>query len=265
MLENTFSPLIPTDESESFYIQFYHQYCYIQINRIFNSHMRSALTERDTVALIEILENYHEDQNYAAIFSVGTGIMNPALMRRRKEKRGISTGVFTSLHLENKDPVGWYGKVAEFLMLYAICEQALKDFLVLKCNIDSNKIREDNIINKLFDELQTRQVQKTFLLELSEGSSEVITSQNELNAVWHYYTKVRHALSHAGGRSTERVRTALEDTLCKNRVELDRVQNSLYIEWSTEDDKFFVNLLEGNLVTIPDQHLSFFRNLVVLK
>lgn len=266
MLEATFSPLIPTDNSEEFYKNFYYQYSFIQINDIFIGSMIGCLLPDDEKSLLETLSNYNEDQKKAAVFNIAAGIMNYALIKRTKENRGISTDLFNSLNLKNIKPLNWYKKVIEFLMIYASCEQSIKEYLISKGN-KSASIKEDNIIKKLFNELQTSNLRNNFIKELSEGSAEVIKSQNELISAWHYYTIIRHSLVHAGGRMTERIKNKMTETKINNKTEFESISSHMILEldsWEDEDDNFFINPFLNDVVTISDEHLNFFRNMAIL-
>lgn len=261
MLEATFSPLIPTDASESFYIKFYNQFCFIQVNDAFIMLLKEHLTKDDMEKLLGTLNNFHEDQNIAAVYSIARGIMNETLMRRRKENRGVSIELFNQLRSENIDPLDWYEKAFEFLMVYATCEQAVKEYLVSKGKI-STEIKEDNLLTKLFNELENSDLRDNFIKELKNGSSSVITSQNELLSAWRYYTLFRHTLVHAGGKTTNRMRTKMEEVISKNRKELESINSAMFIELLEED--FFTSPFDGTVISITDKHLNFFRNMCIL-
>ena len=261
MLEATFSPLVPTDASESFYIKFYNQFCFIQVNDAFIMLLKEHLTKDDMEELLSTLNNFHEDQNIAAVFSLGAGIMNETLMRRRKENRGVSIELFNRLRSENIDPLDWYEKAFEFLMVYATCEQAVKEYLVSKGKI-STEIKEDKLLNNLFTELENSDLRDNFIKELKNGSSSVIMSQNELLSAWRYYTLFRHTLAHAGGRTTDRMKTKMEEVISKNRKELESINGAMFMELLEED--FFTSPFDGTVISITDKHLNFFRNMAIL-
>ena len=92
--------------------------------------LKEFLTKDDTEELLHTLNNFHEDQNIAAVFNLAAGIMNESLMRKRKGNREVSIELFNRLRSENIDPLDWYAKAFEFLMVYATCEQAVKEYLV---------------------------------------------------------------------------------------------------------------------------------------
>lgn len=264
MLEATFSPLIPTDDSEEFYKNFYYQYSFIQVNDAFMAYVSELLSEEEQCNLISCLNQFNEDQNIAAMWSLASGIINPSIMRRRRENRGISIELFSSLKSQRINPIDWYQKAIEFLMIYAACEQAIKEYLVSR-EIPSDSIKETNVISKLFDRLQNDGLREKFILELSEGSSGIIKSQNELISAWHYYTRIRHTLTHAGGRTTDKAREAMDDSIAKNKKQFEDISSAMFIELDISDDSdFFVNPLAGDIVNLSDKHMNFFRNMVVL-
>lgn len=264
MLEVTFSPLVPTDDSEDFYRKFYYQYSFIQVNDILIRYLEDLIPENDKLNLVNTLNNFNEDQKFAVVYAIGAGIMNPALMRRKKENRGISTEFFNDLVLKNINPLDWYEKVIEFLMVYAACEQAIREYLVSN-GVSGDSIKESTIISKLFTELQSKKLQNKFISELSEGSSGVLKSQNELVSAWHYYTFMRHTLTHAGGRTTEKARQKMEDSIVKNRKEFESISEAMFIEldWA-EDEPFFNNPFMDDIVVLSDKHMNFFRNMAIL-
>lgn len=261
MLEATFSPLVPTDASENFYIKFYNQFCFIQVNDAFIMRLKEYLTKNDIEDLLSALNNFHEDQNIAVAFSLGAGIMNETLMRRRKENRGVSIELFNSLRSENIDPLDWYEKAFEFLMVYATCEQAVKEYLVSKGI--KKEIKEANLLTNLFNELENSNLRDNFIKELKNGSSSVITSQNELLSAWKYFTLFRHTLAHAGGRTTDRMRTNMEELIGKYRKELESINSAMFMELLEEND-FFTSPFNGTVISITDKHLNFFRNMAIL-
>ncbi|WP_448782797.1 hypothetical protein [Blautia sp.] len=261
MLEATFSPLIPTDLSEDFYVKFYNQFSFIQVNDAFIMLLKEYFTDSNTEKILNALENFHEDQNFATVCSLGAGIMNEALLRRCKENRGISVEIFNRLRSEKIDPLEWYEKAIEFLMIYAACEQAVKEYLISKGKI-SSEIKENKLLISLFDELGSSNLRENYIKELKNGSSSIITSQNELVSVWRYYTLFRHDLVHAGGRTTDGMKNKMEEVIRKNRKELENINATMFTE-SLEDD-FFTSPFNSTVISITDKHLNFFRNMAIL-
>ena len=147
-------------------------------------------------------------------------------------------------------------------MLFRSCEQAIKEYLVSKGKI-STEIKEDKLLINLFNELENSDIRNNFIKELRNGSSSVLTSQNELLYVWRYYTLFRHTLAHAGGRTTDRMKVKMGEVIEKNRKELESINNAMFMELLDEDD-FFTSPFDGTVISITDRHLNFFRNMAIL-
>lgn len=114
----------------------------------------------------------------------------------------------------------------------------------------------------MFNELEKNNLRNNFLKEIEDGSASIITSQNELLSIWKYYTLFRHALAHAGGRTTDRIKTKMEEVIQKNRKELENVNSMMSIELLEEE--FFTSPFESTVISITDEHLNFFRNTAIL-
>ena len=263
MLESTFSPLTPTENSEEFYRQFYYQYSLIQVNSVLWLYMKTRLNADDENNILEFLNGYHDDHHDEAIFALAMGVMNPALMRRRKENRSICTDFYKQLEEMQIDPLDWYANVIEFLMVYAVCEQAIKDFLVSQ-NVDSRSIIEDSMINKLFDILSAHKLREKFLKELSAATNQVISSQSELFVAWRYFTLFRHGFVHTGGRPTDRLNSKMKDCQHKNKAQFERMNSAISFECTSENGCFFFNPFGNSILLLPDEHLNFFRNMALL-
>ena len=262
MLEASISALTPTEQSEEFYRNFYNRYNFIQVNDVMLRMIADSSENYDLV--LEKLEGYNSDQQDLSVYSIAAGIMNPSLMRRRKENRGISTELFRNLLDRNISPLEWYINAAEFLMLYSVCEQSMKDY-ILSVYVPKNHIKEDNIIDKLFDALTQSNLRDEFLKELAASSSEVLKSQNELKAAWMYYTVMRHTLVHSGGFITDKIRQKIVDVKEHNSAPIENIYKSMMIELAAFDCvDFFESAFLNGIVDISRAHLNFFRNMTVM-
>lgn len=262
MLEATFSPLIPSENSNEFFIEFYNCHSFLQINDLLFSALSDKVTVKEIANLLECLENYSEDQTVSSIHTLGMGIINPSLMRRTKEKRGISVESFHELTSDNISPLEWYQKSHEFLMLYANCEQAMKAYLVANKE-DSASVKESNILNLICKTLNKHALNKEFFLEISDATSGIFSNKNQLEAVWIYFTLFRHSLAHSGGRNTDKIKNTMDKTLEKHKIIFNSINSDLFIELPIEFDKFFFNPFEKTFITIPHIHLNFFRNMTL--
>lgn len=261
MLEATFSPLIPTEESEDFYKNFYNQYCFIQINDILIMYLQENLNERNIDFFINELDKYNNDIKTANIYRIASGIFDPALLVKNKENRGISISLFEDLKKENIDPLDWYIKSFEFLMIYATCEQAIKEFLVSR-NVSYDHIKENTIINCLFNILIQNNLKNLFIKEINNTSNGIISSQNQLILAWKYFTQIRHVLVHTSGRPTDRIKNNMKNLLNENKKEFGDIEANLILEW--DDDDFFSFPFNSKIYYITRYHFNFFRNMAIL-
>lgn len=262
MLEATFSPLIPTQKSEEFYKVFYNQFSFIQINDVIITWMMENIKEEDKSNIINLLNDFNEDRNLAAIYNIGMGIMDEGIMRKREENRGISIEFFNYLRTNDIDPLTWYRQASEFLMIYSTCEQTIKEYLVSKGE-DVFTIKENNILKKLFVKLKNNSLIDNYIEELKDGSSSIIKSQNELISIWEYYTVFRHCLAHSGGRTTDRIKQNMKEVLEKNKKELESISYAMLIKLFFKRD-FFKSPFNDSIFVISDEHMNFFRNVVIL-
>lgn len=261
MLEASISALIPTEGSEEFYRNFYNRYNFVQVNDIL-LRMLTDNVELSADVMLGVLEGFNEDQQDLAVYSLGAGIMNPALMRRRKENRGISTELFVELRKMDISPLEWYMNAFEFLMLYSVCEQSIKEYILSVHEV--NGIQESNIIEKLFEALGQNLSHK-FLEELSESSSEVLKSKDEVNAAWRYYTVVRHGLVHSGGFITRRLKKSYVEVKARNARALRDIFEAMF--WELDGERMHSSLgivFRGKIVNLSSKHLNFFRNMTVM-
>lgn len=271
MLELTFTPLIPSPQAAPFYCNFYNQYSLIQINDTLLSQVTEILPVEKREALIAALENFDSDQDQAAIWRLGAGIMDPAQMRRRKEKRGLSLEVVNILREEGVDPLIWYMQVNEFLLMYAVCEQAIKEYLVSQSPDYTDKdLSEANLLKTLFKsmEVNSRAREKEFLRELSEATNEVLNEKNRILALWDYYTMLRHAFAHAGGQVTDKLKGKVKPTMKRWHGKFTQITSSMFIELACFEDELvdgnlFTDPFSGRVVKISILQLNFFRNLIV--
>ena len=261
MLEASISALIPTEQSEEFYRNFYNRYNFIQVNDVMLRMIADSSENYDLV--LEKLEGYNSDQQDLSVYSIAAGIMNPSLMRRRKENRGISTELFRNLLDRNISPLEWYINALEFLMLYSVCEQSMKEYILSV--YEPKTIKEDNIIDRLFDALTKSELRDTFLKELADSSSAILKSQNELKAVWLYYTEVRHTLAHSGGFITNRVRKKIADVKKNNYAPFRSIYEAMMIELGVFSQNYILSIVfKGKIINLSSQHLNFFRNMTVM-
>ena len=141
MMIPTFSPLKPNEKCKDFYEAFYKQYSMIQINDIIMNELLDSLGDEERKLLVDnlILDGFEIQRN--AVYSIGMGIYDPSLQMSSHEERGLDISLFSDLNNMKVDPLKWYLQANEFMQLYAVCEQTIKDFLS-SCDFDMAKFKE---------------------------------------------------------------------------------------------------------------------------
>lgn len=111
MFQAMFSLLKPDNNAPEFYKSFYSVYSLLQTNDIIMNELLDSLDANTQKQLIE----------------------------------GIITNGFdmecTSMFLKGVNPLEWYLQANEFMNLYAICEQGIKEYL-MGYNIEPSKMKE---------------------------------------------------------------------------------------------------------------------------
>lgn len=263
MLEATFSPLIPTDNSEGFYIDYYNLYSFIQVNDIIISYAKDSMPVNMLNYLYSALNSFDEDHKMASMFEKACGIMNEATNRRRVENRGLSTEWIERLKAKKINPLDWYQKAFEFIMIYAACEQAIREFINLKGNINDNKSEaEVNLIDILLKVLSQNKIKDRFITEMKDATASIIDSGKQLDSLWRFYTIYRHAIAHAGGKNTAKIKEKMESVIDNNKDSLDAVRERMIYEIGLDfDNEFFVSPFIDEIIDISDKHLNYFRNM----
>ena len=207
MLYNLLSLRIPLSDSPDFYRSFYSQYNLLQINDIIIRELLGRCGANELEQIESWISTDGEDFSNAEELLFILGLRDGALELRKQDNRGLDFSAFRELQRTSLNPVLWYTITNEFLSLYGLFEQALKDFLLL-CGEDAGKSKERSLIPHFFNALGENR--KTFLAILGQNTSGILETQNELTVVWQYFTEQRNAFAHAGGHITPRFRENME-------------------------------------------------------
>jgi len=265
----TFSVLKPNDKSKDFYKTFYKQYSMIQINDIIINEILDSLKDEDRRLLVDnlILDGF--EMQRSAAYSIGMGLYDPSLQLRSCEERGLDIALFRGLKNLKRDPLKWYLQANEFMQLYAVCEQTIKDFLV-SCGFDMAKFKERKMMIQLFDILRAKEIVDDYIKIISQRTNEILTKENEIKFVWSYYTEIRNVYMHAGGRLTERFTNKMSTLLQDNAHEISCIMNSksmimeLVTFYDKDDDSDFFYNPAGDIIECKSQLMNFFRNYIII-
>jgi hypothetical protein len=265
MLKPLFSARKPNDKSSQFYKMFYSSYSLLQVNDIIMNELLSNLSNEDRQGLVEniVINGFEMDKAY--VLSIAMNIMDESLEKRKNENRGIDLSLFKQLQNEEIDVLQWYLNCNEYINLYAIFEQTIKEFLVVK-GVQPEKLQERTIMNKFFEIIHDKT--SIFFKELSNNSDGVLEKQNEVIAIWNYFTKIRHLYMHSGGRITERFKNNMYELKAQIGTELEKIESkqSMFIEClSCDIENFFVFEFENEkILNLNIYMINFFRNYIII-
>lgn len=265
----TFSLLKPNDKCKDFYKAFYKQYSMIQINDIIMNELLDSLKDGERKLLVDNLVLDGFEMQRSAVYSLGMGLYDPSLQLRSHEERGLDITLFRDLNNLKIDPLKWYLQANEFMQLYAVCEQTIKDFLA-SCDFDMAKFKERKMMMQFFDILRAKDIVDDYIKIVSQSTNGILTKENEIKFVWSYYTEIRNVYMHAGGRLTERFRNNMAKLLQDNTHEISCIMNSesmimeLVTFYDEEDDADFFYNPVGDIFQCKSQHMNFFRNYIII-
>jgi hypothetical protein len=203
-----------------------------------------------------------------AVYSIGMGIYDPSLQLSSHEERGLDISLFRELINLNVDPLKWYLQANEFMQLYAVCEQTIKDFL-LSCDFDMAKFKERKMLIQFFEILRETDIVDDYIEMISQRTNQILTKENEVKFVWEYYTRIRNAYMHAGGRLTKRFKDNMYKLLQDYAHEISGIMasESMIMElvnfYDDEEDVFFNNPV-GDIIISKPQQINFFKNYVII-
>lgn len=252
----------PKQDSPDYYRSFYNMYNLLQINDAIVFAVFDEAIEMQQLTTDDLLGRVNPD-NYAIeitkIFKA-MGVYPPEnIIEMCKEDRGIDTSFARELQQNNVDPFKWFRNINEFAQLYAIFEQAIKEFL------GCNTISEKEVIVKLVKYLDANIGIDNFLNILNCKTFGIIETDTEMKAVWDFYTKVRHCISHSGGRITNKIIDGFNEIKSKHNDTLAQIGNRDYLNQffllSESDDYtlFKCNYSTGDIVHLDTKSLNFFR------
>lgn len=266
----TFSLLKPDDKCKDFYKAFYKQYSLIQINDIIMNELLDSLGDEERKGLIDNLDLDGFEMQRNAVYSIGMGVRDPNLQESSHEERGLDITLFRDLNNLKIDPLKWYLQANEFMQLYAVCEQTIKNFL-LSCDFDMRNFKENKMMIQLFDILREKNIVDDYINMISQRTNEILTKENEVKFVWKYYTEIRNVYVHAGGRITKRFKNEMGKVLRNYAHQISCIMNSksmimeleIFCDDEENDEEFFNNPI-GNIINCKSQQINFFRNYIII-
>ena len=273
MLEKSFTPLKPIPSSAGFYRYFFSQYSFIQANDLCMRYAVKVIPKEEKLRAVHAVIHMNGEENEEnSVFLTGMGVCIPYLEELKKEDRGFSQdlpNVFCRLSQEGRDPLDWFLLTNEFLMVYAVCERAIIHFISDTEQTAENNggfITEKKILSRLSQILSGRGTLKTYVKIVTRTTGGIFASMEDINAVWLYYTFLRHCIAHSAGIWDQKFHDSMEnntDSRLKN-VEERLWEHPIYTgTYDIDDNPFFRNYNVGSVIEISETQLNFFRNTVL--
>ena len=252
----------PKQDSPDYYLSFYNMYNLLQINDAIIFGVFDEAVEMNRITTEELLSRANPD-NYAfelrGYFQM-LGVCPPEnIIEMCNEDRGIDTSFAHELQEYHVDPFKWFRNTNEFVQLYAIFEQAIKEFLEL------DRINEKDVIDKLIERLNADTLTDDFLSILNFKTFGLIKADTEMKAVWNFYTKVRHCISHSGGRITKKVIDGFNEikSKCKDTIQVienrDWLREFFLLSEGDDYTLFKCSYSIGDMLYLDQKSLNFFR------
>jgi len=253
----------PVAESPDYYLGFYNMYNLLQINDAIIYRVFEEAKENYQLTTSNLLESISTD-NYAKELLVQfrmTGITPPDnVIKMSKENRGTDTSLAYDLQANDRDPFDWFRKTNEFLQLYALFEQALRELLRQK---GCKNISESKAIDLLIEKLDSQT--SKFIGILAFKVFGLVENVDEVKAIWDYYTQVRNCIAHSGGRITQKVVDGFNKINSSYGNIFEAIQNKDFLSCYflvKEDDEyklFDCKCSSGEIIHLDNNSLNFFR------
>ncbi|EHK2440925.1 hypothetical protein KCL46_000947 [Clostridium perfringens] len=267
MLTTLVSIKKPSDDSKEFYRCFYNCYNMLQVSDFVLRQCYLNCDNKDKL-IKEITEQCNgDDYMKAKAFTTCVGLNFKGLSSRCKEIRGFENVLIDELRKQKEDPIEWYLKVNEFILLYAYTDQGLKNFLQ---NEGENKeFRENQLMILVCDKLEKDTYKKNFIKEIKLLSNSAIKDEDTLRKLWDYFTRFRNLFMHSGGFITEKFVCELKKLKLPIGKKLTNIDAGLDLIWNSSeslDDEFLFkfSLEPQKLFIITENFINFFRNFVLI-
>ncbi|EOU1942091.1 TM1812 family CRISPR-associated protein [Clostridium perfringens] len=257
----------PSDNSNDFYRCFYNCYNMLQVSDFVLRECYSKCSNRDDL-IKQITEGCNGNEyKDARIFTMCMGLNLKGLEERDNEVRGFENFFIDELIKQKEDPIEWYLKVNEFILLYAYTDQGLKSFLRYKGK--DKLFRENQLMRFVCDVLKETNIKEDFLKKINLLSNSVISDEDTLIKVWDYFTKIRNLFMHSGGFITEKFVCDLKELKLPIGKKLMNIDTGLDLIWNSSESSgdeflFKFSLEPQKLFIITENFINFFRNFVLI-
>lgn len=178
------------------------------------------------------------------------------------EHRGLDltdiTQSLTEGRMTAKQVILAFQNFNEFILLFALFEDAIKDILTPSSGEVAIKLKEPKVMEDLLTHLQALGSFKKFKAQLERRT--ICGDYEDAKRLWSYFVALRHLYVHSGGRPT-----------AKWLIDYEKVQDSLLSRLNCPDIavlniREMIEEIEPRkriLLMLPDGLVNLFRNFVV--
>ncbi len=192
-------------------------------------------------------------------------LQDDCVTKHIEEDRGILTDIkkLAGKFEKPEEYIRFFLNIQEFLFLYAIFEDIIKDLVREHKEDPKLQINEKKIVSELIVVLKTKEIFSEFVSSLKEKSCEVITTEYQLLDMWTYFTQLRHLYAHSAGMVTSPFLNNINKIQDKVTIFENKNMEWKYYLDESELPIFDFDFKENEIYQLKDYQLHFFRNLVV--
>lgn len=263
MKHTTISMLTPELGRCPAYDRFYRTYSMLVATNVVTHHLIHQVSEAHLADLLlcEVVEGAKSDYVRARTLYSAMGLSFEAV--QMGEDRGLDlTDVSQSLaegRATAKQIILAFQNFNEFVILFALFEDAVKDLLSPTDGGSAVKLKEPKVMEDLLTYLQGLALFKRFKAELEART--ICEDYEDAKRLWTYFVALRHLYVHSGGRPTSKWMTdykGVRDAVV-SRLESPDI-GTMDVREIIEEE---IEPRERVLLMLPDGLVNIFRNFVV--
>ncbi len=261
MRHMTISMLTPELDRCPAYDRFYRTYSMLITTNVVTHHLVHEVPERHLAKfLTEVVTASRFDYARARTLYAAMQLSFEAV--QIGEARGLDlTDVLQSLtegRMTAKQIILAFQNFNEFVLLFALFEDAVKDLMTPTDGRPAIKLKEPKVMEGLLTHLQESGSFKRFKIQLEDRT--ICEDYEDAKRLWSYFVALRHLYVHSGGRPTskwlvdyEKARDAVISRLKYPGI------GTMYVREMIEA----IEPRERVLLMLPDGLVNIFRNFVV--
>ena len=245
------------------YDRFYRTYSMLVATNVVTHHLIHEVSEAQLAnfLLCEVVEAAESDYARAKMLYSLMGLNFETV--QMGERRGLDlTDVSQSLaegRATAKEIILAFQNYNEFVILFALFEDAVKDLLTPAGGGPAVKLKEPKVMEDLLTHLQGLGLFKRFKAALEDRT--ICEDYEDAKRLWAYFVTLRHLYVHAGGRPTAKWMVdynKAREAMVSRFKSLDI--GTMHVRETIEEE---IEARERVLLMLPDSLVNIFRNFVV--